>query len=95
MEHSPLWANTLPEDKSMVGFLKKEIKGERSQNLPKFFILNGAIYICRKDRFLAEKTFLINENIFAFLMDRVSSVDIDEKEDLMVAEAFMSSVLHS
>jgi len=95
MSHSPLWANTLPEDKSMVGFLKKEIKGKRSQNLPKFFILNGAIYICRKDRYLGEKTFLINENIFAFLMDHVSSVDIDEKEDLMIAEAFMSKLLNS
>mgnify|MGYP001345207931 CR=1 FL=1 len=95
MLHNPLRANTLPEDKSMAGFLKKDRKGKRSQNLPKFFTVNGGIYICRKENYLAEKTFLINKNIFAFLMDRVSSVDIDEKEDFMIAETFMSNLLNS
>ena len=88
MEHSPLWSNTLPEDKSMEGFLKDD--GIRSQDLPKYYQINGAIYICKTARLMNEKTFFIDDNIFAYKMDRKSSVDIDVKEDLLVAETFMS-----
>jgi len=64
MEHSPLWANILPQDKSLTDFLKDEIRGKRSQDLEKYFRVNGAIYICKIDKFLEEKTLFIQENIF-------------------------------
>jgi CMP-N,N'-diacetyllegionaminic acid synthase len=44
-EHSPLWSNPLPKDESMVNFISNEIKNTRSQDLPQYFRLNGAIYI--------------------------------------------------
>jgi len=91
MEHSPLWSNTLPEDKSMGGFLKDDIKGIRSQDLPKYYRINGAIYICKTDRLMNEKTFFIDDNIFAYKMNRISSVDIDVKEDFLLAESFMNN----
>ena len=91
MEHSPLWSNTLPDDKSMEGFLKEDIKGIRSQDLPKYYRLNGAIYICKTTRLMQKNNFAIDDNIFAFKMDRKSSIDIDEKEDLLIAETFINS----
>lgn len=86
MDHSPLWSNTLPNDNSMQGFLRDEILNKRSQDLEPYYRLNGAIYICDTNRLLEEKSFLFKENIFAYKMDRESSVDIDEKIDFQFAE---------
>jgi CMP-N,N'-diacetyllegionaminic acid synthase len=86
MEHSPLWSNTIPEDGSMKGFLRDEVLNKRSQDLEKYYRLNGAIYICKTDKLLDEKSFFIEDNIFAYCMARKSSVDIDEKIDFKLAE---------
>ena len=92
MEHPPQWSNTLPRDLSMKNFLKEEIKHERSQDLPKYYRLNGAIYICNTQRLLKENSFFIRDNIFAYIMDKESSVDIDDKFDFKLAECLMSQV---
>ncbi len=92
MEHSPLWSNTLPKNSDMSNFLKDEIKNKRSQDLEIFYRLNGAIYICRTDRLLREKTFFINDNIFAYEMDRESSIDIDEKIDFELAKIYIRNI---
>lgn len=89
MDHNPLWSNTLPEDGDMSLFLRDGIKNKRSQDLEKYYRLNGAIYICKTERLLEEKTFFIKDNIFAYYMDRKSSIDIDEKIDFMFAEQIM------
>jgi len=86
MDHSPLWSNTLPHDDNMSNFLRDEVKNKRSQDLEKYYRLNGAIYICDTDKLLGKKSFLLKENIFAYKMDRESSVDIDEKIDFQFAE---------
>ena len=86
MDHSPLWSNTLNDDMSMQGFLREEVLNKRSQDLEKYYRLNGAIYICKTEKLLEEKSFMIKENIFAYVMDRESSVDIDEEIDFRVAE---------
>lgn len=90
MEHSPLWSNSLPDNKSLKGFLNDEIAGKRSQDLEKYFRVNGAIYICKIDKFLEEKTFFIENNIFAYEMSRNSSIDIDEAIDFKLAEVMMT-----
>lgn len=90
MEHSPLWSNSLPHSKSLKGFLNDEIAGKRSQDLEKYFRVNGAIYICKIDKFLEEKTFFIENNIFAYEMSRNSSIDIDEAIDFKLAEVMMT-----
>lgn len=89
-DHSPLWSNTLPLDESLVGFLKDEVLNKRSQDLEKYYRLNGAIYICKTDRLLEEKTLFISDDIFAYTMDRKSSIDIDEKIDFDIAKVLMS-----
>ena len=89
MEHSPLWSNTINSDLSMKGFLKKEIVGLRSQDLDEYFRVNGAIYICKIETFLREETFFIKDNVYAFKMDRESSVDIDEEIDFQLARVIL------
>lgn len=91
MDHSPLWSNVLPEDASMSGFIKDEVKNRRSQDLEKYYRLNGAIYICQTDRLLKEKSFFIKDNIFAYRMDRKSSIDIDEDIDFGIADYLLKN----
>ncbi len=91
MDHSPLWSNTLPQDGNMNHFLKDEILNKRSQDLEKYYRLNGAIYICKTENLLEEKSFFLKENIFAYVMDRESSIDIDEEIDFKMAEVILKS----
>ncbi len=93
MDHSPLLSNTLKEELSMEGFLKDEVLNKRSQDLEAYFRLNGAIYICKTDKLLEEKSFFLKENIFAYKMDRESSVDIDEKIDFKIAESILKDLI--
>jgi N-acylneuraminate cytidylyltransferase len=89
-EHSPLWSNTLDDSGKMDSFISPEIKNTRSQDLPIHYRLNGALYITRVERLLAENSMFINNNIFAYKMTTESSVDIDERIDFTLAEAIMN-----
>jgi len=91
MDHSPLWSNTLPQDGSMKEFLRDEVVNKRSQDLPKYYRLNGAIYICKTNRLLEEKSFFLKDNIYSFIMDRKSSIDIDEEIDFKIVEVIISA----
>lgn len=93
MDHSPLWSNTLPEDGSMKGFLKDDVLNKRSQDLEKYYRINGAIYICKIDKLFEENSFFIKDNIFAYVMDRKSSVDIDEEIDFKFAEFLLMKII--
>lgn len=88
-EHSPLWMNTLDETFEMSSFLKDEVKNQRSQDLKRYYRLNGAIYLININRLKSEKTMLLKNNIYAYEMDRMSSVDIDEQIDFLLAETIM------
>ena len=85
-DHSPLWSNVLPKDKSLKGFLKEKIVDKRSQDLKNYYRLNGAIYICKIQKLLEKKSFFLKSNIYAFEMSREKSIDIDTKLDFLLAE---------
>ena len=89
MEHSPLWSNTLDEDLNMSNFLRDEVLNKRSQDLPKYYRLNGAIYIWKTDKLLQNESFFLKENIYAYKMNKKDSVDIDEEIDFIIAEKLM------
>jgi CMP-N,N'-diacetyllegionaminic acid synthase len=92
LDHSPLWSNVIDESFSMKGFLREGVLNNRSQDLEKQYRINGAIYICRTDELLKEKTFFLKDNIFAYIMDRKSSIDIDEEIDFKIAEVFLKDL---
>ena len=90
VDHSPLWSNTLPEDGSMRLFLRDEISNKRSQDLEKYYRLNGAIYICQTDKLLENKGFFLKNNIFSYIMDKTCSIDIDDEFDFLVAKMLLN-----
>lgn len=89
MSHSPLWCSTLDDSLSMTGFLKDEVLNKQSQDLEKFYRLNGAIYLCNTEKLLKENSFFLKDNIFAYVMDKKSSIDIDEQIDFELASLYM------
>ena len=90
VDHPIEWSNVLPENMAMDQFFSSGCKSVRSQDLPERYRINGAIYIADVKRFMDEKTFFFSSNIFAFLMDKDVSIDIDTPLDLKIAEVFLS-----
>lgn len=88
-EHSPLWSNTIGNDLSMRDFLRPDINKTPSQNLPVFYRLNGAIYICETKALLMEKNLYLKDNIYAYTMSKKNSIDIDDQIDFDLAELYL------
>lgn len=88
-EHSPLWTNTLPENLSMSGFIRSEVQGKRSQDLPKFYRLNGSIYIYRTEALLEQNQIFYDENVYGFETLQQTSIDIDTELDFLIAETII------
>lgn len=87
VEHTPLYMNTLDETLSMDNFLPKDVKSRR-QELPKYYRLNGAIYLSKVDYFLKYKN-LYKEKSYAYIMDKNRSIDVDDEFDFMIVESFV------
>lgn len=90
VEHSPLWANVIPESGSLKSFINDDITNVRSQDLDDYYRLNGAIYIVNVKKFFEQNTLFLYENIFSYKMDVVHSVDIDESIDFLYADFLFS-----
>lgn len=88
-EHSPLWANVLPEDASMTHFIRPEVLGKRSQDLEKFYRLNGSIYIYQTQELIKNNQFFYHESVYGFETPLRNSVDIDTELDFLIAETIM------
>lgn len=86
-EHSPRICNTLGEENSMNGFIDFTVVGRR-QELGTYYRINGAIYI-QKTEVLMGKKDLYGPKAYAYVMDKIHSVDIDDAFDFMVAETAM------
>lgn len=57
--------------------------------LPKTYRQNGAIYIISVHEFIENRSFLL-DNTLPYIMDKYSSVDIDDEHDLKMAECIIS-----
>jgi len=84
-EHSPLWANTLPPNLSMKGFIRPEVKNKTSQELPDYYRVNGAIYISAYD-YMKQNMGFFGYSTFAYIMESEHSIDIDTELDFTIAE---------
>lgn len=86
-EHSPLWCNTLTQSRSLERFLCESDSRPRQQ-LETYYRINGAIYIADIKEFY-RNPFLYRKGSYAYIMDRASSVDIDDELDLKLAEILL------
>lgn len=91
-EVNPYWIKVI-EDGKLVDFIKTNVAYVRRQDLPKVYRLNGAIYLARAEIILNRKTWY-TDNTIPYVMDRLSSVDIDDEMDFRYVEFLMSYKEH-
>lgn len=90
---SPLWMNTLPVDKSMKDFIPKHIQKKNRQELPKYFQLNGTIFVARWD-FIKKYQQWDGDKTYAFIIPRERAVDIDDEIDLALAKVLLEQEVY-
>jgi len=78
-------------NKNYIRLLNNKIKKYvNRQDVEDLYIPNGAIYICKIKNF---KNNFYTKKIMFFLMDNISSIDIDSKEDLELAKTKAKKLL--
>lgn len=91
-EHSPLWCSLLDINTHKLNFDQMEGKvNARSQDLPVFYRLNGAMYITKTEVLRETEQFFSLGDCTPFVMSQESSIDIDTKLDFIVAQTVMES----
>ena len=62
-----------------------------SQDLPKRYQINGAIFISEKNSYLKYKRFFNRPNSIAFIMPKEYSIDIDNEFDYKIAKNLLEN----
>ena len=89
MNHNPLWSFKIDDNFLLPAFDGKFLK-KRRQELPKFFLPNGAIFIGKTKKLIEKNTFY-TEKTMAFLMNNEKSLDIDTELDLKLIKCLMNN----
>jgi N-acylneuraminate cytidylyltransferase len=87
-DKSLYWAYVLDAEGRMQPLLDTGELIFQRQDLPKTYVLNGAVYVADCEWLLKTKTFITAETL-AYPMDKVNSVDIDSELDLKFAEMLL------
>lgn len=86
LDHPTEWSQEVGEDLSLKGF--NFFNNRRSQDFPRRYMINGSIYIMNARALLKHKSFILEKNSYGFLMNKNEAIDIDDIEDLKLAEYF-------
>jgi CMP-N,N'-diacetyllegionaminic acid synthase len=92
VDQSPILMRNIENDK-LKEVISFEGKNLRRQDLPTFYIFNGALYINSTDMLAHEKKFVC-ENTIPYVMDKESSVDIDTMLDAKLVELIIKESAH-
>lgn len=84
-QQSPYWMYKLDDGMKLKPFVQHNKKIYRRQDLPKVYVLNGAVYVA-KTSFINENKSFLNEETVGYIMSGESSVDIDTEMDFSYCE---------
>lgn len=88
-EENPFW-NFKIEDGKANPLFGWEYFSMRSQDIPKVFSPNGAIYVTTTEELIKNKGFY-NNNLSIYIMPKEKSADIDEEIDFKIATILMEN----
>lgn len=74
----------------LVDFIETGLENPPRQSLPNVYIVNGALYIVKRDILVERKTFK-GDTCLAYEMDKIDSVNIDGNLDFLLAESLLKS----
>lgn len=84
----PYLAKQIAQDGRLADFIQKPDIYVNRQSLPPVYIVNGAIYLAKREIILNKKTFY-TENTYAYVMPADRSLDIDTPWDMYLAELIL------
>jgi len=84
-EHHPYWMMTLSMNGALESGLKPDAQNMNRQELPEYFLVNGAVYAVVPN-YLRENNGFMGKETFAYEMPPERSVDIDNELDFKFAE---------
>jgi CMP-N,N'-diacetyllegionaminic acid synthase len=85
VQQSPYWMYHLDDDMKLKSFVQNSEAINRRQDLPKVYVLNGAVYVAKSVFIMEHKSFLTEETA-GYIMSRENSVDIDTELDFAYCE---------
>lgn len=86
--HHPCWMKSIDAAGRLSDFLPTSDHYKRQQDLPPIYVLNGALYLVRRDVLLKRRTFYSDDTV-GYVMPEERSLDIDTPWDMHVAELIM------
>ncbi len=89
VENHPLLIRSISEENRLESLLRQN-STIRRQDMPDYYVINGAIYINKISEINEETSF--NDNKIPYIMSKEHSVDIDEMTDLLYAEMLMGNL---
>ena len=95
LTHShPQWAFRYP-DKYLEPFIEGDGINTRSQDLDPAYVVNGNIYLIKKDVLKNNNSFYSDKTIPYIMNDKIESIDIDTSDDLELANYYVDSGMWS
>lgn len=88
VEESPYWMYRLEHESRLHRIFDLPEGVKRRQDLPKVYLLNGAIYVAKVSWYLVARTFLTADTV-GYVMPRDRSLDIDTAEDFAIFKSFV------
>lgn len=88
----PYWMYSVSDDEILTPFIAERLIFRR-QDLPKVFVLNGAIYVMNVEELLISKS-IITDKTLAYKMENKYSIDIDTEMDLKIASFLLKNSDH-
>lgn len=82
---SPAWFYSLMDNQSIKPLIKNLGRHRRRQDLPKYYFLNGALFIARVEWLKKSKTFISKKTV-GYVMPHERSIDIDTVLEFKLVE---------
>lgn len=86
------WAIKVKNQIIQNNIQKNKTFNRRSQDLKKIFIPNGSIFIFNLKKIKINEKFDTSKNFGIYEMNKISSIDIDDKSDFDLAEAVLKKI---
>ena len=87
------YVGILPDTLSLQDFIPIPLRKKRRQDLKQTYFIGGGIYITRWDVLAQAGDFFACDSI-AYVLSKIEGIDINNREDLRIAEAILSNRVH-
>lgn len=91
-DHPIEWYRPLLNDNDMSAFATSEEKSGRRQDADTYYRMNGSIYMLKTTYLKENPRNIIRNKVYAYIMDKYSSIDIDTQFDFDIAEAIIKKM---